>query len=101
MNGLVKIWVAAAALCAVAAPALAQNASVLNEDAGATTGLGSSHRFATAAAAANHCPEDVVVWAPDHGLQYYMPGAAGYARSGAGFYACKMEADDAGFSPKG
>ncbi len=88
-----------AIVCGVAAPALAQNTSSLNEDAGATTGLGSSHRFAAADAAANHCPGDVVVWAPAGDLHYLVPGALGYAK-GAGFYACKMEADSAGFSPK-
>jgi len=89
------------AVCALAAPAWAQSASVTNEDAGATTGLGSSHRFASATAAATHCPGDVVVWAATQGLHYVMPGAPGYGQSGGGFYACKMEADDAGFSPKG
>jgi hypothetical protein len=90
-----------AAIGAFAAPALAQSVSSANEDAGATTGLGSSHRFASAEAAAKHCPGDMVVWAPAHGLHYLMPGAPGYAHAGSGFYACKMEADDAGFSPKG
>ncbi len=89
-----------AALCACAAPAMAQTPSQANEVAGATTGLGSSHRFATADAAAHHCPGDVVVWAPAHGLHYFMPGASGYGHGGGGFYACKMEADDSGFSPK-
>ncbi len=90
-----------AAFYAFTSPAWAQSMSNANEAAGATTGLGSSHRFATADAAANHCPGDVVVWAPDHGLHYVLPGAPGYAHAGSGFYACKMEADDAGFSPKG
>jgi hypothetical protein len=88
-----------AVFCGAAGPALAQNASAMNEGAGATTGLGSSHRFAAADAAANHCPGDVVVWAPAGSLHYLVSGAPGYAK-GAGFYACKMEADDAGFSPK-
>jgi hypothetical protein len=33
-------------------------------------------------------------------LTYVMPGAPGYG-SASGFYACKAEADDAGFQPGG
>jgi hypothetical protein len=75
-------------------------ASAMSETAGATTGLGSSHRFASPAAASAHCPGDTVVWAPSHGLHYFTPDAPGYGKQGSGFYACKMEADSAGFSPR-
>lgn len=86
-------------LCALgAAPALAQMSSSASEAAGATTGLGTSHRFASAAAASGHCPGDTVVWSAG-GMSYVVSGAAGYG-SGKGFYACKAEADDAGFQPK-
>jgi len=106
MNILRK-GLAVVVLCGLAAPARAQSAALsndaqsssgANEAAGATTGLGSSHRFSTADAAAAHCPGDVVVWSPGHGLGYVLPGAPGYAAGEKGFYACKMEADDAGFS---
>lgn len=85
--------------CAVgAAPALAQMSSSASEAAGATTGLGTSHRFAATAAASAHCPGDTVIWSAG-GMKYVAPGAPGYG-SGKGFYACKAEADDAGFQPK-
>jgi hypothetical protein len=76
--------------------------SAQNELKGATTGLGSSHRFSDAAAAAQHCGNsDPVVWSDGAHLTYDLPGAPGYGkRTGAyGFYACKSEADDAGFQP--
>jgi hypothetical protein len=82
-----------------AGPALAQTASAASEMNGATTGLGESHRFASAAAATAHCPGDTVVWGSSKGLHYRMPGTPGYGTTKGGFYACKMEADDAGFSP--
>lgn len=69
-----------------------------NEREGATTGLGESHRFATAAAAADHCPGDTIVWSASPDLIYVLPGASDYGR-GTGFYACKIEADSAGFNP--
>jgi hypothetical protein len=84
-----------------AVPAMAQsNPSQMSEVQGATTGLGSSHRFATQDAAATHCPGDTIVWASRGELTYVMPGAPGYG-SASGFYACKAEADDAGFQPGG
>jgi hypothetical protein len=82
-----------------AGAALAQtSASTLSEDQGATTGLGSSHRFATAQAASAHCPNDTVVWSAGKKLSYVLPDSAKYGHGG-GFYACKMEADSAGFHP--
>jgi hypothetical protein len=74
--------------------------SVLNEDAGATTGLGDSHRFHTADAAEQHCPGDVIIWSGGEQLTYVLPGAPGYGQGGHGFYACQMEADSAGFTQK-
>lgn len=97
MNLVGKMF--AVALLFSAAPALAQsNPSQMSEVQGATNGLGSSHRFATQDAATDHCPGDTIVWASRTALTYRMPGAAGYG-NGGGFYACKMEADDAGFQP--
>ncbi len=85
-----------------AAPAamaqMASTPSALSEVAGATTGLGSSHRFATSDAASAHCPGDTVVWSTGPNLTYETPGTAGYGQ-GKGFYACQAEADDAGFHP--
>jgi hypothetical protein len=71
-----------------------------NEGQGATTGLGSSHRFPSVAAATNHCGAgDPVVWSDGSHLSYLPQGAPGYGQgsSGYGFYACKSEADGAGF----
>jgi hypothetical protein len=82
------------------AGAFAQNAmtpSQMSEVQGATTGLGTSHRFHSVDAAMQHCPGDTIVWASGTKLTYKMPSAPGYGVSGHGFYACKMEADGAGF----
>lgn len=79
---------------------LASTPSAINETQGATTGLGSSHRFATEAAAAAHCPGDTVVWSAGPNLIYDLPSSPNYGK-GSGFYACKAEADDAGFQPEG
>jgi hypothetical protein len=65
---------------------------------GATTGLGDSHRFATRGAAAAHCSNDTIVWSTGPQLTYTLPNAPDYGK-GTGFYACKSEADDAGFHP--
>ncbi len=76
----------------------AQSASQQSEAAGATTGLGTSHRFATQEAASAHCATDTIVWSSGSDKKYSLPGDASYGKGG-GFYACKMEADDAGFQP--
>jgi hypothetical protein len=78
-----------------AAPvAMAQSAtsSSASEAEGATSGLGTSHRFNTEAAASAHCPGDTIVWASRSSLTYSLS-----ATSKHGFYACKAEADTAGF----
>ena len=94
--GLVAALLVATA--ATAAPATEKlNPSASNEQMGATTGLGESHRFSTAAEAANHCPGDTIVWLHGPNLIYYLPGTAKYGK-GVGSYACKAEADDAGFN---
>jgi hypothetical protein len=86
--------------CAIAAAPLAAAQSMSgpssSEAAGATNGLGASHRFNTADAAAAHCPGDTVVWAS--GTKYRLSGTADYGKK-SGYYACKAEADSAGFSP--
>ncbi len=87
------------AFLAGAAPcSLAQSATQESEVAGATTGLGTSHRFATQEAASAHCATDTIVWSSGSDKKYSLPGDASYGKGG-GFYACKMEADDAGFQP--
>ncbi len=77
---------------------LANTPSAMSATHGATTGLGDSHRFATPAAAAAHCSNDTIVWSTGTGLTYTLPNASDYGK-GTGFYACKGEADDAGFHP--
>ncbi len=82
-----------------ASVAMAQSTtpSTASEDNGATTGLGTHHRFSTVAAAQQHCPGDTIVWSNGVKMTYHVvaPGSAGKAKHG--FYACKMEADSAGF----
>jgi hypothetical protein len=86
-------------IAAFGAPAavLAQTVpSAQNEVSGATTGLGSSHRFPDSASARGHCPNDTIVWSSGSKLVYALPNSSNYGK-GQGFYACKEEADDAGF----
>jgi len=81
-----------------ASVAMAQSSSSASEDAGATTGLGTHHRFPSVAAAQAHCPGDAIVWSNGVNLTYHVvSGDSGTASHG--FYACKMEADTAGFHP--
>jgi hypothetical protein len=91
---------AAFLLGAGAARAQGVTPSIQSEDAGATTGLGDSHRFHSADAASQHCPGDVVVWSGGVNLTYVLPGTPDYGQGGKGFYACQMEADSAGFTQK-
>jgi len=96
-----KFLISAAVLVffsSVAPCARAQPASQQSEVAGATTGLGSSHRFKTLEEATAHCPDDTVVWSSGPDKKYALPGFDTYGKGG-GFFACKMEADDAGFQP--
>ncbi len=79
--------------------ALAQSASAGSESAGATTGLGTSHRFKTAAAATAHCPGDTIVWTSSSKKSYHLSSSTYYGKTKHGFYACKAEADGAGFHP--
>jgi uncharacterized membrane protein (UPF0136 family) len=80
--------------------AFAQSASQNSLVSGATTGLGAHHRFSTVAAAQDHCPDDTIVWSNGVSKTYKVV-QAGSTKSGHGFYACKMEADTAGFSQGG
>ncbi len=84
-----------------ASVAMAQSTpSTASENAGATTGLGTHHRFTSVAAAQQHCPGDTIVWSNGVNLTYHtVSGGSGMASKG--FYACKMEADMAGFHPAG
>ena len=71
--------------------------SAQSETQGATTGLGTSHRFATVAAATAHCPSDTIVWSSRSSKSYHLSTSKYYGKTKHGFYACKAEADDAGF----
>ena len=44
----------------------------------------------------SHCPGDTIVWLSGAKLVYLLPGAVRYGK-GTGAYACRMEADGAGF----
>jgi len=87
---------ASAAVAQTSAAPQASTPSAQNEVEGATTGLGSSHRFGTVADATSHCPDTIIVWSPGPNLIYQLPGSNDYGK-GSGFYACKDEADAAGF----
>lgn len=89
---------ALAGLLGLVPTALAQatTPTAQNEAQGATTGLGTSHRFKTEAAAHGHCADDVIVWSSGPDLTYVPSTSPAFGR-GNGFYACKMEADSAGF----
>lgn len=84
---------------ALSGAAMAQSASQQSLVNGATTGLGAHHRFSSAAAAKDHCPDDTIVWSNGVSKTYKMVGSDMTKSSGHGFYACKMEADTAGFTP--
>jgi hypothetical protein len=78
--------------------AMAQSTpSTASEDAGATNGLGTHHRFPTVAAAQSHCPGDTIVWSNGVNLTYHVVNSGSAGTASKGFYACKMEADSAGF----
>jgi hypothetical protein len=100
-----RLWAILPALTLIgglgtASVAMAQSTpSTASEDAGATTGLGSHHRFPTVAAAQEHCPGDTIVWSNGVSLTYHIVTSGGSGSGKKGFYACKMEADTAGFHP--
>lgn len=79
------------------ASAFAQTPSQQSASAGATTGLGTHHRFSSIAAAQDHCPGDTIVWS-DGVHKTYKVVQSGAGTASHGFYACKMEVDDAGFT---
>jgi hypothetical protein len=83
----------------MASGAMAQSSSSMSLSQGATTGLGAHHRFMTVAAAASHCPGDTVVWSSGKGMTYRAVSSGASGTAPHGFYACKMEADSAGFHP--
>ena len=60
--------------------------------------LGSSHRFKTVAAATAHCPSDTVIWTTgSKSKSYHLSTSKYYGKTKHGFYACKAEADTAGY----
>ncbi len=100
--GLLLSLGAASAMAQTTAPATGAmstpaTSSSTSEAQGATTGLGTSHRFATAAAATAHCPSDTIVWSSRSAKSYHLSTSKYYGKTKHGFYACKAEADDAGF----
>jgi hypothetical protein len=104
MTSFNRLWGVLPALTLIgglgtASVAMAQSTpSTASEDAGATTGLGTHHRFPTVASAKDHCPDDTIVWSNGVGLTYHVV-SGGSGTASHGFYACKMEADSAGFHP--
>jgi hypothetical protein len=52
--------------------------------------------FRTEQQAQEHCPNDAVVWVDPQRAGYHLKGRALYARSDAGRYACRGEAERAG-----
>ena len=82
---------------AISTSAFAQSASQESLVAGATTGLGAHHRFATIAAAQDHCQGDTIVWSNGMSKTYKIV-QSGAGSASHGFFACKMEADSAGFT---
>jgi hypothetical protein len=82
---------------ALSGAAMAQSASQESLVKGATTGLGAHHRFSTIAAAQDHCPGDTIVWSNGVSTTYKIV-QSDTTKAGHGFYACKMEADSAGFT---
>jgi hypothetical protein len=91
-------WLGATGVAA--AQSMASTPSAMNETQGADGGLGTSHRFHSKSAALGHCSNDVIVWSGGPLLTYELPGSKKFGK-GAGFYACKSEADDAGFHADG
>jgi plastocyanin len=105
MTAFNRVWGILPALTLIgglgtASVAMAQTTpSTASEDAGATTGLGTHHRFPSVAAAQQHCPGDTIVWSNGKGLTYHVVSSDSSSSASHGFYACKMEADSAGFQP--
>jgi hypothetical protein len=52
--------------------------------------------FRTEQQAQEHCPKDTVVWVDPQSGSYLLKGRASYGRAGAGRYACRGEAVQAG-----
>ncbi|MCB8880283.1 hypothetical protein ACELLULO517_08570 [Acidisoma cellulosilytica] len=82
---------------AISTGAFAQSASQSSLVNGATTGLGAHHRFSTIAAAQDHCQGDTIVWSNGMSKTYKIV-QSGAGSASHGFFACKMEADSAGFT---
>ena len=52
--------------------------------------------FRTEQQAQEHCPKDAVVWVDAQSGSYQLKGHGSYGLSGAGRYACRDEAEQAG-----
>jgi hypothetical protein len=52
--------------------------------------------FQTEQQAQEHCPSDTVVWVDPQSGAYYLKGSSSYGHAGAGRYACRSEAEEAG-----
>ena len=61
-------------------------------------GLPASDRFSTPAAAAQHCPNDTVVWSTlSHAKVFHLSGSKYYGKTRHGAYICEKEAEAAGY----
>ncbi len=81
----------AALFCAVPLLAAAQTTAP-------TSSLPASDRFSTAAAAAQHCPGDSVVWSSlSHAKVFHLSGSKYYGKTSHGAYLCEKEAEAAGY----
>jgi hypothetical protein len=49
--------------------------------------------------ARKYCPDDTIVWVYPASGKYHLKGHAYYGVGRDGFYACRKEADAAGFQP--
>ena len=52
--------------------------------------------FRTEQQAQEHCPKDTIVWLDPQSGAYYLKRSPSYGQAGAGRYACRGEAKDAG-----
>ena len=81
MLATIRILIVSALLVLINTPDFAQNAPL----------------FHTEHEAAQHCPNDVVVWVNTASGVYHFYGERWYANTKNGAYVCKSEADQSGY----
>ena len=94
---LLSVMIACAGIAwgSQAQPALAQTAPATKP---ASIRLPSSERFSTAAAAAQHCPGDIVVWSTlSKSRTFHLSASKYYGRTKHGAFVCEKDAMAAGF----